>query len=99
MDRPLAHVRTLPVSALVVRRWSGRVGWGAEQRLALATGAASFFLLLAPLLETSHPGGKNTTGMTLMAVLWLLFFVLLARRLGRAPMPSDVLTGGGEARC
>jgi len=64
-----------------VRRWAARAGWGPEHRLALATGALSFFLPLAPLLEfgEAHPG-KTMTGMTLFALIWLALFVVLARR-------------------
>lgn len=66
-----------------VRTWSARRGWGAEQRLALASGAMGVFLLLAPLLELSHPGGKPTQGMTLAALLWLAALVALALWTGR----------------
>lgn len=55
-----------------------------EHRLALATGACAFFLLLAPLDEfASHAAGKDFRGMTLAALLWLAFFVVLSRRLAR----------------
>lgn len=74
-----------------VRTWSARPGWGAEQRLALASGAMGFFLLLAPLLELSHPGGKPTQGMTLAALVWLVGLIALAlwtgRRARRASAP------------
>lgn len=66
-----------------VRTWSARSGWGAEQRLALASGAMSFFLLLAPIDELNHPGGKPTQGMTLVALLWLAGLIALSLRTGR----------------
>jgi hypothetical protein len=95
---PLALALMLLIAGLIVlavwrvRRWAARPGWGMEHRLALAMGALSFFLLLAPLLEFggAHPG-KIMTGMTLVAVLWLTFFIALARRAGRAA-PAQTTT-------
>jgi hypothetical protein len=67
-----------------VREWSGRSGWGAEQRLALASGVMGFFLLLAPLIEARpHDPTKPTTGMTLAALGWLAGLIWLAYRAGR----------------
>lgn len=66
-----------------VRTWSARAGWGAEQRLALASGAMGFFLLLAPLLELAHPGHKPEQGMALAALCWLAGLVALALVTGR----------------
>src|SRR5260221_221813 len=67
-----------------VREWSGRSGWGAEQRLALASGVMGFFLLLAPLIEARpHDPTKPTTGMTLAALCWLAGLIWLAHRAGR----------------
>jgi hypothetical protein len=55
-----------------------------EHRLALATGARSFFLLLASLDEfANHAAGRDFRGMTLAAVLWHAFFIVLSRRIGR----------------
>jgi hypothetical protein len=84
---PLALVLLATLGALAAWRllaWSRRAGWGARSRLALAAGAVFFFILLAPLLEfAAHPAGKIMTGMTLAAVFWLAFVVLLAFRLKR----------------
>jgi len=68
-----------------VREWSGRSGWGAEQRLALASGVMGFFLLLAPLIEARpHDPTKPTTGMTLAALCWLAGLIWLAHHAGRS---------------
>ncbi|MGH2514380.1 MAG: hypothetical protein ACRDHP_01865 [Ktedonobacterales bacterium] len=75
-----------------VRTWAARPGWSAEQRLALASGAMGFFLLLAPIIELSHPGGKPTQGMTLAALLWLAGLVALALRTGRRARGAANLT-------
>ncbi|WIG59364.1 MAG: hypothetical protein OJF49_002111 [Ktedonobacterales bacterium] len=66
------------VAARRVGAWSRRTGWGARQRLALATGVMSFFVLLAPIIEVMHPGEKNTTGMTFVALLWLAGMIALS---------------------
>src|SRR5262249_21754147 len=80
----LLLVGLIALAAWRVQRWAARPGWGAEHRLALATGALSFFLLLAPLLEFGGPHpGKTMTGITLVAVLWLTLVITLARRAGR----------------
>jgi hypothetical protein len=69
-----------------VRAWSRRLGWGAEHRLALASGVLGFFLLLyAPLGEfLAPPAGKPTAGMTLVAVVFLAGLAWLSRRAGQA---------------
>ncbi len=89
---PLALVTMLLFAGFVllaawrVRAWSRRQGWGAEHRLALASGVLGFFLLLfAPLVEfLAPPAGKPTTGMTLVAVVFLIGLIWLARRTGKA---------------
>ena len=74
-----------------VHRWSTRAHWGAEQRLALVSGVMGFFLLLAPLVEfAARPAGKNTTGMTLVAFLWLAGLIWLAHRAGRQRIETNV---------
>ncbi len=74
------------------RGWARRLGWSAEQRLALASGAMFFFILLAPFLEVgTHT--KPMAGMTLAALLWLGGLMWLAHRTGcriAAPMPRTV---------
>jgi hypothetical protein len=89
---PLALVTMLLFAGFValavwrMRAWSRRQGWGAEHRLALASGVLGFFLLLfAPLVEfLAQPAGKPTTGMTLVAVVFLIGLIWLARRVGKA---------------
>lgn len=78
-----------------VRTWSARPGWGAQQRLALASGVIGFFLLLAPVIELNHPGGKPTQGMTLVALLWLAGLIALALREGRLAARVAPSVGGG----
>src|SRR5262249_47178999 len=76
-----------------VRRWAARPGWGIEHQLALATGVLSFFLLLAPLLEFGGPRpGKVMTGMTVVALLWLTFFIALARRANPQAATAQIAT-------
>lgn len=80
----LVMLGVLTLEALTVRRWSSRVGWSREHRLALASGALGFFLLLAPLLELgAETHGKPTAGMTLVASFFAALLIMLARRQGR----------------
>ena len=69
-------------------RWSRSPGWGAEQRLALASGAFGFWLVLSPLYYT--------TGLPLVALGFLLLLIWLAWRTARrerAQAPSPVRFG------
>jgi hypothetical protein len=69
------------LAVLALWRWSARGGWGAPHRLALASGALGFFIVLDPFVEFGlHPAGKAATGMTLVGLLTLLGLVWLARR-------------------
>jgi hypothetical protein len=80
----LVMVGVLTLEALTVRLWSSRVGWSRVHRLALASGALGFFLLLAPLLELgAETHGKPTAGMTLVASFFAALLIMLARRQGR----------------
>jgi hypothetical protein len=74
--------------SLALRRWSTVPYWGAPQRLALATGVLAFFMLFAPLREsTTHP-----VDTVLLLVLELaLTFVLI--RLAREAMVIVELPG------
>lgn len=95
------HNALLPIAALIavvataawfVTRWSARNGWGADHRLALASGVTGFFLVLAPFVEfVLRPPGKPVAGMTLVALLTLIALIWLARR--STPTPE----GGGKA--
>jgi hypothetical protein len=101
---PFASLTVLLIALLdgavawIVARWAGRQGWGTKHRLALAVGAASFFLLLAPLLEAHPPAGRATTGMTVVALCWLLFFVIVSRRLGRVAPTASITPTSPERR-
>lgn len=67
-----------------VATWSRRAGWGARHRLALASGAMSFFILVAPVLEVKGAqGDKHFTGMIAAAGVWLAFLIWLAWRARR----------------
>jgi hypothetical protein len=60
------------ITAWPVASWSRRPGWGAEQRLALASGAFGFWLVLSPLFFV--------TGLPLVALVFLILLIWLARR-------------------
>lgn len=83
------------VAWTAVSRWSASAGWGAGQRLALASGVTGFFLLLAPVIEFGpHPGGKPTAGMTLVALLTLAALAWLSRRRAVAGASSAATAEG-----
>jgi hypothetical protein len=63
-----------------VSDWSARAGWGAEHRLALASGALAFLIALQPIVEATHAGGRDAAGQTFVAAAAALFLVWLARR-------------------
>lgn len=64
----------------LARRMSGQGAWQDQHRLALASGALGFFILLAPLqqMDTSRP--DNTSGMALVGLAASLGLVWLWRR-------------------
>jgi len=69
-------------------RWSARSGWGAEHRLALASGALGFLIAIAPFVEFGlHSPEKDPAGQTLVALSALAGLWLLARR---APRPAPL---------
>jgi hypothetical protein len=67
--------------------WSRRRGWGQQHRLALASGALGFFIIFwAPILElVGSAGGNSTRGSAVWALIYLIFLLVLARRVGRHP--------------
>jgi hypothetical protein len=73
------------VSARFVMRWSGNGHrWSDTHRFALAFGALSFFIALAPLQELSNPTRPdNTAGMSLVGLVALIGLVWQWRRLVR----------------
>jgi hypothetical protein len=72
--------------------WSRRAGWNERQMLALASGALGFFLLAwDPLLELiGQAGGLPTRGTALVALAYLVFLIVLARRTARRVAPPSV---------
>ena len=68
-----------------VATWARRVGWGERHILALATGALGFFIVLwAPLLEVvGQADGKPTRGTGVLAALYLVGLIALARVVAR----------------
>ena len=74
-----------------VARWSLRVGWNERHMLALASGALGFLLLvLDPLLEISgQAGGQPTRGTMVVALAYLIFLIVLARRTARRLRPIE----------
>jgi hypothetical protein len=77
---------------------SRRPGWSDEHRLALATGALCFFILLwDPILElVGSAGGSPTRGTLVWALLYLVMLILLARRVSRRA-PAAVFAGASGA--
>ncbi|MGZ3626617.1 MAG: hypothetical protein ACXVDN_02970 [Ktedonobacteraceae bacterium] len=68
------------VSWWAITHWAKVPSWSTQHHLALAIGVTSFLLLLGPLAEfVTHPAGKNTTGMTIVNLTFLLGLILLAR--------------------
>ncbi len=67
-------------SWVVLKRLGAGVVHSGRHQLALATGALSFFILLAPLQELDPARTDNTTGMTLVGLATLALVVRMARR-------------------
>lgn len=67
----------------LVRRASGEGAWDDAGRLALASGALGFFILIAPLSELDAARLDNPAGMTLVALAALAFLVWLRFRVRR----------------
>lgn len=61
-----------------IGRWSARSGWGAEHRLALASGPLGFLIAIAPFVEfglrspEKDPAGQTLVGLSALVGLWLL---------------------------
>lgn len=76
----LALLAIVVIASWMIGRWSRRTGWGADHRLALASGVLGFFIALSPVVEFGpHPPEKNVSGMfafalaTLAVLVWLSF--------------------------
>ncbi|HEV7127777.1 MAG TPA: hypothetical protein VGN32_10085, partial [Ktedonobacterales bacterium] len=65
--------------------WARRAGWNARHMLALATGGLGFLVLFwDPLLELlGQAGGKPTRGTAVVALVYLIGLIVLARRTTR----------------
>jgi len=61
----------------------GSRGLAESQEFALAAGALGFLILLAPLQEFDKTRTDNAVGMSLVGLSFLVFLVLLGRRIGR----------------
>ncbi len=63
-----------------VRRWGGTLGWGARQRLALASGALFFFVVLGVLAEfVIHPAGRDEQYLWIVELAVFVGLIVLAR--------------------
>jgi hypothetical protein len=100
---PLELAATGAVAALAswrVATWARRAGWDDRHRLALASGVLGFLLLVwDSILELAGTAGASSThGAALVALAYLVFLVVLARRVARrartaladAPVPVPV---------
>jgi hypothetical protein len=67
----------------LVRRASGYGAWKDDGRLALVSGALTFFILLAPLSELDAARPDNTAGMTLVGLAATAFLFWLRRKVRR----------------
>lgn len=83
---------TIGVEALLVgatlwllRSMSTGTGWRTGRRLALAAGAMSFLILLAPLQQMDTKRPDDTSGMALVGLAAAVFIFWLSRRLRRPP--------------
>lgn len=82
------------VAAAVIHRLAGNdlAGLAPLQRWALCAGALLFFILLAPIQEaTNAQRPDNTTGMTVVGLVFLLGLLWLGRRLRRATSPPALV--------
>jgi hypothetical protein len=81
---PAANMTLLLLLAAVVvlalRRNGTASRWHARRQLALASGALSFFIVLAPLQQLDPARAAETRGMALAGLAMALFLIWLARR-------------------
>jgi hypothetical protein len=82
------------VGWVVLRASGGGMKWSDKHRLALASGALGFFILLAPLQELDKKRADNTTGMVLVglaAVIFLIWIALRIRGVQRNDMEAELV--------
>jgi hypothetical protein len=98
---PLTMLSALILVALVfwsVRRMSAGGAWDDRHRLALASGALSFFVLLAPLAEMDKSRADNPAGMTWVGLAAAVSLIWLWWRTRRSiPMDAAPSLIGAEA--
>lgn len=68
----------------VLRLSGGGMKWSDKHKLALASGALGFFILLAPLQEFDRKRTDNTTGMALVGLAMLLLLLWICMRMRRS---------------
>ncbi len=74
----------------LLRRMSAGTGWRAGRRLALAAGAMSFLILLAPLQQMDTKRPDDTSGMALVGLAAVALLFWLDRRLRKPPVRIPV---------
>jgi hypothetical protein len=79
----LAAVSLVWLVFIAVRNISGEGGWSDEDKLALVSGALTFFILLAPISEFIASRPDNPAGMTLVGLVALFFLIWLRGRTQR----------------
>ncbi len=67
----------------MIRRASGNSSWEDHGRLALASGALTFFILLGPITENDPTRLDNPAGMTIVAIAALFALLGMRFRVGR----------------
>ena len=93
---PITMLAAVALVALVawMVRWMSRGGaWNDEHRLALAGGALTLFILMAPLQELDETRIDNTTGMTVAGLATLVFLLWLWRRVRRTIVRQAPIAG------
>lgn len=80
-----------------VAAWGRRADWTLRETLALASGAAGFFVLIwDPFIEVlGDAGGLPTRGTALVALAFLIFMIVLARRTKRRVLAASLAGGPG----
>lgn len=67
----------------LIRRASGNGSWQDDGRLALVSGALTFFIRLGPISENDATRLDNPAGMTLVAIAALVALLWMRFRVGR----------------
>jgi hypothetical protein len=77
------NLAVLAAAIWLVTTWSRRTDWDDRHNLALASGALGVFLLVwDPILEIiGQAGGKPTRGTILVALAYLIFLIVVERRM------------------